>query len=134
LGWNERPSETFLRRLAGLLVPEPVQPQLAGDPPTERFVRNAVDSYSLFARANKIDQETGYKRGFGFVLSGWGRVLLEQDRLQESRTKLEDALRIRKEIGNPDMVGDSLLSLAELTLEEGHPVEAGKLARPLTAS
>jgi tetratricopeptide (TPR) repeat protein len=86
----------------------------------------AVECYQ---RAYKIDQETGYKRGFGFVLSGWGRVLLEQDRLQESRTKLEDALRIRKEMGNPDMVGDSLLSLAELTLEEGHPVEAGKLAR-----
>lgn len=82
-----------------------------------------------YERAYKIDEETGYKRGFGFVLSSWGVVLLEQDRLREARVKLEDALRIRQEMGSPDMIGASLLTLAQLTLEEGDPAEAAKLAR-----
>jgi hypothetical protein len=60
-------------------------------------------------------------------------VLLEENRLPEARTKLEDSLKIRKEIGNPEMVGDSLLALAQLTLEEGRPAEAEKLARDAAA-
>jgi len=86
-----------------------------------------------YERAYKLDEETGYKRGFGFVLTGWGRVLEEQDKLAEARAKLEDALRIRKEMGNPDQVADTVLSLAQLTLEEGHPAEAQKLARDAAA-
>jgi tetratricopeptide (TPR) repeat protein len=52
-----------------------------------------------FERAYKLDEETGYKRGFGFALAGWGRVLLKQDRLPEARAKLEAALKVRKEMG-----------------------------------
>ncbi len=86
-----------------------------------------------YERAYKLDQETGYKRGFGFVLSGWGRVLMEQDRLPEARAKLEESLKIRKEIGSPDMIGDSLLALANLSLEESRPAQAEQLARDADA-
>ncbi len=86
-----------------------------------------------YERAYKLDQETGYKRGLGFVLEGSGRVLMEEDRLPEARGKLEGALKVRREMANPEAIGDSLLTLAELALAEGHAAEAEKLARDAAA-
>jgi tetratricopeptide (TPR) repeat protein len=60
-------------------------------------------------------------------------VLLEQGRLPEARAKLEEALKIRKEMGSPSTVGDSILSLSKVAFEEGNVAEAEKLARDSAA-
>jgi hypothetical protein len=68
-----------------------------------------------------------------FVLSGWGRVLLEEDQLAQARAKLDEGLRIRKEMGSPGGVGDSMLSLALLSLAEDKAGDAERLARDSAA-
>jgi tetratricopeptide (TPR) repeat protein len=91
------------------------------------------EALRCYERAYALDEETGYKRGFGFVLSGWGRVLLEEDRLEQARAKLDEGLRIRKEMGSPGNVGDSLLSLALMSLAEDKAGDAERLARDSAA-
>src|SRR5205807_10231873 len=53
-----------------------------------------------------------------------GDVLLAKGSLTEARQKYEMALRIRNEIGEKPSAAENQVSLAELSVEEGHPENA----------
>jgi tetratricopeptide (TPR) repeat protein len=86
-----------------------------------------------FERSMKLHQETGYKQGSGYALSGWGLVLLEQDHLSEARSKIEEALALRQQLAEQSSQAMTWLYLAQLSLEENHPAQAEKLAGDATA-
>src|SRR5262249_28422392 len=71
----------------------------------------------------------GHRRGEAFAIYGIGDVLMAQDNLAEARKRQEEALNIRQQSGESGTAAQSLMQLAQLSLEEGHPEDAEKLAR-----
>ncbi len=71
----------------------------------------------------------GDKSGLAFTLGGLGEVLYQQGDLAGARKSAEEALAIRNQLGEKGNVAHSELFLASLFIEEGHPSEAGLLAR-----
>ncbi len=74
-------------------------------------------------------RETSDKHLLASTLFGLGSVLTRQGDLAAARQRHDAALAIRKEIGEKPTEAESVLALAELTLEEARPRDAETLAR-----
>lgn len=62
-----------------------------------------------------------------------GDALLAQGDLAGARQQYQQTLETRQKLGGQDLVAESQVSLAELSLEEGHPEQAETLLRPAIA-
>jgi serine/threonine protein kinase/tetratricopeptide (TPR) repeat protein/TolB-like protein len=87
-------------------------------------------------RGNKMLQEcmailrkTRNKSDLGYALSTEGDIVSAKGNLAAARQRNEEALAIRNEMGQKGNAAENLLSLAELSIEEGHPLEADAPAR-----
>jgi hypothetical protein len=63
------------------------------------------------------------------ALSGIGDVQLQQADLDAARISYENALRLRRELGENQSAGESEVALAKLRIQEGHPADAEAQAR-----
>ena len=79
-------------------------------------------------RIPKMDRGIGDKSLSDYALSELGLILASQGDLAAARSKQEEALALRQQIGEKVTAGESQLALAELLLEEGTP-EAESVAR-----
>ena len=59
-----------------------------------------------------------------------GDALMAQGDLAGARQQYQQTLETRQKLGEQDLVAESQVSLAELSLEEGHPEQAETLLRP----
>ncbi len=82
-----------------------------------------------YKEAQSVAQEIADKRAVAYALSGVGDVLVDQGDLQAARKSYQEALALRKEAGDKQSVAESELSLARLSLEEGHGAEAETVIR-----
>jgi ATP/maltotriose-dependent transcriptional regulator MalT len=64
------------------------------------------------------------KNATAYVLSGMGDVALDRGDLALARTRYEEALALRSQAGEKQNAAESRVSLAKVTLEEGHASEA----------
>ncbi len=71
-----------------------------------------------------------YTTGAMIVL---GEVLKAQGDLPGARRQFEETLSIRQRVGEPNLVGESQVELAELSIEEGSYAQAEALLRPAIA-
>jgi DNA-binding winged helix-turn-helix (wHTH) protein/tetratricopeptide (TPR) repeat protein len=62
-----------------------------------------------------------------------GDVLMAQGDLAGARQQFQQTLETRQKLGEQDLVAESQVSLAELSIEEGHPEQAEPLLRPAIA-
>jgi DNA-binding winged helix-turn-helix (wHTH) protein/tetratricopeptide (TPR) repeat protein len=62
-----------------------------------------------------------------------GDALMAQGDLAGARQQYQQTLETRQKLGEQDLVAESQVSLAELSLEEGHPEQAELLLRPAIA-
>jgi tetratricopeptide (TPR) repeat protein len=77
------------------------------------------------AEALPMVREMGEKSDLTVALATSGDILEAQDDLAGARKAYREALSIRQEIGEKANAAETMLSLAELSIEEGHPAEAG---------
>jgi len=82
-----------------------------------------------YREARAIANEIGDKRAIAYALAGAGDVLVDQGNLQTARKSYEEALALRKETGDKQTVAETELSLARLSLEEGHAADAETVIR-----
>ncbi len=76
-----------------------------------------------------IFQQAGNQRAIAYATFVQGEFFKTQGNLEQGRKAHEEALAIRNKIGEKVTVGDSLLALAALSIEEGHPADAEQPAR-----
>jgi eukaryotic-like serine/threonine-protein kinase len=76
-----------------------------------------------------IFQQAGNQRAVAYATFVQGEFFKTQGNLEQARKAHEEALAIRNKIGEKVTVGDSLLALAALSIEEGHPADAEQPAR-----
>jgi serine/threonine protein kinase/tetratricopeptide (TPR) repeat protein len=76
-----------------------------------------------------IFQQAGNQRAVAYATFVQGEFFKTQGNLEQARKGHEEALAIRNKIGEKVTVGDSLLALAALSIEEGHPADAEQPAR-----
>jgi eukaryotic-like serine/threonine-protein kinase len=76
-----------------------------------------------------IFQQAGNQRAVAYATFVQGEFFKTQGNLQQARKAHEEALAIRNKIGEKVTVGDSLLAIAALSIEEGHPADAEQPAR-----
>ena len=62
-----------------------------------------------------------------------GDVLMAQGDLAGARQQYQQTLETRQKLGEQDLVAESRVSLADLSLEEGHPEQGEPLLRPAIA-
>jgi tetratricopeptide (TPR) repeat protein len=62
-----------------------------------------------------------------------GDALMAQGDLAGARQQYQQTLETRQKLGEQDLVAESQVSLAELSLEEGHPEQTETLLRPAIA-
>jgi serine/threonine protein kinase/tetratricopeptide (TPR) repeat protein len=76
-----------------------------------------------------IFQQASNQRAIAYATFVQGEFFKTQGNLEQARKAHEEALAIRNKIGEKVTVGDSLLALSALSIEEGHPVDAEQPAR-----
>jgi eukaryotic-like serine/threonine-protein kinase len=90
----------------------------------------ALSQANLPAANNDYEQSvalghaTGDKSATAYGLAGLGDVLAEQDQLPAARKQYENALKLRQDIGEKQTILETRISLARLSIEEGHAQEA----------
>jgi tetratricopeptide (TPR) repeat protein len=67
-----------------------------------------------------INQQAGNQRGLGYALFVKGNILEAEGKLEDARKAYEQALAIRDKIGEKTTAEESRVSLAKLSIEEGH--------------
>ena len=88
-------------------------------------------AHDLAAQAVDLIRPThgGYQYLTGAMIV-LGDALMAQGNLAGARQQYQEALEIRQKLDEQDLVAESQVSLAELSLEEGHPEQAETLLRP----
>ena len=74
-----------------------------------------------YDRALTIAREIGYRLGEGYILQAQADVYIVQDRLQDARASVQQAIAIRQETHGQVSVARSQMQLARIALEEGKP-------------
>lgn len=77
-----------------------------------------------YRRARATAQEVESKSAVAYVLSGLGDVYQDRGELTQARRSFEDALTLRKQLGERQAVGESQVQLARLAVEDGRGGEA----------
>jgi DNA-binding winged helix-turn-helix (wHTH) protein/tetratricopeptide (TPR) repeat protein len=83
--------------------------------------------------AMSLDEQAGEKRQLGYHLSAMGDLLQAEAKLPEARQYRLQALEIRTELGDKADAADTRVSLADGSIEEGHPDQAEAPAREAIA-
>jgi eukaryotic-like serine/threonine-protein kinase len=86
-----------------------------------------------YQEALTIAREMGNKSLTAYALYLLGEVYAHQGNLAAARKSDEQALQIRNELGEPRTIGETQLSLANLSLEEKQYANAESLARDASA-
>ena len=68
-----------------------------------------------------LNRESGNQRGLAYALFVQGNILMARDNLEEAKRIHQQALAIRDKIGEKTTAEESRVSLAKLSLIEGHP-------------
>ena len=82
-----------------------------------------------YKEARAIAQEIADKRAVAYALAGAGDVLTDQGDLQAARNSLQESLALCKEIGDKEAVAETELTLARLSIEQGHAADAETVIR-----
>jgi tetratricopeptide (TPR) repeat protein len=82
-----------------------------------------------YREARAIAKEIDDKRAIAYALAGAGDVLADRGDLAAARKSYEESLVLRKQTGEKETVAETELSLARLSLEEGHALEAETVVR-----
>ena len=84
---------------------------------------------AAYQQAETIARKIEDNDAIAYVLSGMGDVAFDRGGLALARKRYEEALAIRTQAGEEQLAAESRVSLAKLSLEEGHPSEAETSAR-----
>jgi tetratricopeptide (TPR) repeat protein len=84
---------------------------------------------SGYMEARAVAQEIADKRAVAYTLAGAGDVLADQGNLPAARASFHESLVLRKETGDKQNIAETELSLARLSLEEGHAADAETVIR-----
>jgi serine/threonine protein kinase/tetratricopeptide (TPR) repeat protein len=76
-----------------------------------------------------IAHQSGDKADSAFALANQGEILVAEDDLAGARKSFEEALKIRVEIEEQSNAAASRLQLAGLSIEDGKPADAERVAR-----
>jgi len=76
------------------------------------------------SRCRKLADHSGDKSALGDALAAEGNLALWQGDLDNAMDKHQEALKLRQEVGEADMIAESRLFLAVIELEKGRPAEA----------
>ena len=93
------------------------------------------DQGDLAATQKAIDeqlpvfQQAGVQRGLAYAMFLQGEVLRAQGNLEQARKSHNQALEIRNKLGEKTTAEESLLALAQLSIDEGHAGDAEQPAR-----
>ena len=79
---------------------------------------------SDYEQSVALGHAAGDKSATAYGLAGLGDVLAEQDQLSAARRQYENALTLRQDIGEKQTILETRISLARLSVEEGHAEEA----------
>ncbi|MGB7599215.1 MAG: protein kinase [Candidatus Sulfotelmatobacter sp.] len=79
-------------------------------------------------RALRLEIETGNKSAQASTLSALAGVLLDQDDLKQAREKSEQAFALQRDLKRAIPLAGSLVQSGEISLEEGKPADAEKMA------
>ena len=82
-----------------------------------------------YEEARDIAQEIADKRAMAYALAGAGDVIENQGDLQAARNSYQESLNLCKEIGDKQAVAETELSLARLSIEQGHAADAETVIR-----
>jgi serine/threonine protein kinase/tetratricopeptide (TPR) repeat protein len=74
-------------------------------------------------------QQAGIQRGLAYALFIQAEVEKEEDKLEEARKNHEQALAVRNKLVEKTTAEDSILALANLSIDQGHPGDAEQPAR-----
>ncbi len=95
----------------------------------ERRRGNLPGAEAFLQRAKAAASEVADKSAMAYVLSGMGDVFKDRDRVKSAREFYEESLALRTQTGEKQAIGESRVSLAELSIEEGHPSDAESVLR-----
>ena len=84
---------------------------------------------SSYEEGLSLAEKIGYKDGRAANLDGFAQISLIRDQVSQARDQEEQALGLRKELGDSVQVAQSQLALAIIAIEEGKPAEAEALIR-----
>jgi DNA-binding winged helix-turn-helix (wHTH) protein/tetratricopeptide (TPR) repeat protein len=84
---------------------------------------------TTYHQAQATAQEIDDKDALGYVLTGMGDVLLDRGDLAAARKSYEQSLAVRRQAGETQYAAESELTLAQVSIEEGHPADSEIAAR-----
>jgi DNA-binding winged helix-turn-helix (wHTH) protein/tetratricopeptide (TPR) repeat protein len=84
---------------------------------------------TTYQQARATAQEIDDKDALGYVLVGQGDILLAKGDLPAARKMYQDSLAVRNQAGEKLTGAESEVSLAQLSIEEGHATDAEVAAR-----
>jgi tetratricopeptide (TPR) repeat protein len=84
---------------------------------------------TAYQQAEVIARKIEDKNATAYVLNGMGDVALDRGDLALARKRYEEALALRNQAGEKQSAAESRVSLARLTIEEGHASDAETSAR-----
>ncbi|MFZ1918778.1 MAG: tetratricopeptide repeat protein [Terriglobales bacterium] len=82
-----------------------------------------------YQEARTIAEQIADKRAVAYALAGAGDVLADEGDLPAARKSYQESLALCKEIGDKQAVAETELTLARLSIEEGHAADAETLIR-----
>jgi eukaryotic-like serine/threonine-protein kinase len=82
-----------------------------------------------YQQAKSTGEEIDDKSLVAYVLSGMGDIFTDRGDFDSARKSYEQALTVRSEIGENQTIAETNVSLAQLSIEQGHAAEAEALAR-----
>ncbi len=91
------------------------------------------EAKKMFEQALEIKRNLHNRHSEAYTLSALGDLLLYEGDIPGARKSFEDALAIRTQLAEKGTATQDSLSLARLTLEDGHPEEALQAARKAAA-
>jgi tetratricopeptide (TPR) repeat protein len=89
-------------------------------------LKSAENSYQ---QAKSTAEGIDDKSLIAYVYSGLGDILAERANLDAARSSYEQSLKLRNEAGESLTAAETQVSLARLSIEQGHPAEAETAAR-----
>jgi len=90
----------------------------------ERLMGQLDAAESSYDQAKVIASKIDNKNALAYIQSGLGDVLTDRGDLTAARKSYEVALALRTELAERLFVGETQVSLARLSIEEGHPADA----------
>ncbi len=75
-------------------------------------------------KALEIAYEVGDRSGEGYCFTYLGHALVDMDRLVEAEAAYQEALTVRRELREQNLVMETLAGLARVALAQGQPVQA----------